>query len=46
MREYIEEWLMKALVNIIEKDHQEEVTTVIPPLAQQQPYTKDASTRK
>jgi len=31
MREHIEEWSMKALVNITKTVHPEAVTTVIPP---------------
>jgi hypothetical protein len=46
MREYIEEWLTKALVKITKTDQHEVVTVVMPPPAQQQPSTKDASTSK
>jgi hypothetical protein len=37
MREYIEQWLRKSLVKIIEKDQQEIDNTVMPPPTQQQP---------
>ena len=46
MREYIEEWLTKELVNIIETDQHEVVIVVIPPPSQKQPSTKDASRNK
>jgi hypothetical protein len=46
MREYIEQWLTKALVKITETDQQEVVTSVMPPPTQQQQPTKDATTRK
>jgi hypothetical protein len=44
MREYIEEWLRKSLINITETDQHEVVTTVMPPLVQHL-STKEASTR-
>jgi hypothetical protein len=43
MREYIEEWLRRALVKITETNQHEVVTSVMPPLTQQQPPTKDIS---
>ena len=41
LREYIEEWLKKALIRITELENQEAVTTVMPPPTQQ-PSTKEA----
>jgi len=46
MRDYIEEWLRKDLVKIIETYQHEAVAMVIPPPTQQQPPTKYISTRK
>jgi hypothetical protein len=43
MREYIKQWLTKALVKIIETDQQE---VVMPHPTQQQQSTKYASARK
>jgi hypothetical protein len=34
LREYIEEWLKKALIKITELENQEEVTMVMPPQPQ------------
>jgi hypothetical protein len=34
MKEYIEQWLTKALVKIIERDQKEVVTSVMPPPTQ------------
>ena len=46
MRDYIEEWLTQTLVKITETNQHEVVTMVIPPLAQQKPSTKNASSSK
>jgi hypothetical protein len=45
MREYIEEWLRKQLVKIINPDLQEMVVEIMPP-QQQQTSTKEAPPRK
>jgi hypothetical protein len=45
MREYIEERLRKLIIKITKPTKQEMVATIMPPLAQQ-PYIKEASSRK
>jgi hypothetical protein len=45
MREYIKQWLRKALVKIMKRYQQEVGNSIMPPLAQQQPI-KDTTTRK
>jgi len=45
MREYIEEWLRKPLIKIIELDQQETVVIVMPPPTQES-STKEAPTNK
>ena len=46
MREYIEEWLRKSLIKIIDPYQQDMVVVVIPPPTKQHQPTKDATTRK
>jgi hypothetical protein len=45
MREYIEEWLRKPLIKIVELDQQETIVAVMPLPTQQTP-TKEVPTNK
>jgi len=46
MKEYIEQWLRKSLVNIRDTNKQELVTSVMSPQSQQQHPIKDYITNK
>jgi hypothetical protein len=45
LREYIEEWLKKALIKITEAKNQEIVTTVMPPQPQHVPIKEPATSK-
>jgi hypothetical protein len=45
LREYIEEWLKKALIKITEPENQETVTVVMPPQPQHTPIKEPAASK-
>jgi hypothetical protein len=45
LREYIEEWLKKALIRITEPENQEAVTVVMPPQPQHTPIKESIASK-
>ena len=45
LREYIEEWLKKVLIEIIEPENQETITTYMPPQPQYLPIKEPSASK-